>query len=191
MAETSPATTPSLLQPPNPSFSPVQPAGSILLNRNDSTCLTAEQLADILTTSVGSKVASAIKQSFSVSNAAPAPRQPGPPASTFNNRARRGSMESTASSSLTSSIGSSSGALGSGLGRAKSMRSPSVSFAPLPHVPAIERRRSISLGYAARSQLLKTQGNGPRTSGGGSSKRLVMTDEEWDEYKRNLSQRPK
>lgn len=76
--------------------------------------------------------------------------------------------------------------------------SPSVSFAPLPYVPNLERRRSITLGVAARSNLLKTQGGAaggmatptaPLTPGVSPRKDrmkgyLMMTDEEWEYYKK-------
>lgn len=76
--------------------------------------------------------------------------------------------------------------------------SPSVSFAPLPYVPNLERRRSITLGVAARSNLLKTQGSaaggmdnasaqpipGAPSRRDGRKGYLMMTDEEWEYYKK-------
>jgi hypothetical protein len=192
----------SLLSPPNPALQPQQPPGSILINRNDPSCLPPDQLANVLANSSNvSRVTSAIKQSFSIKDtvASGNSRQPGPPAAVFNRRNRASSMASTVSS--TSSAGSSSQS--GGLHRSSSVRSPNVSFAPLPHVPELERRSSITLGVAARSNLLKTQGAsaGPRTAGGpirsgqpdrqkkGGSQVLMMTDEEWEEYKRNIQAR--
>ena len=204
----SPNSYTSLLSPPNPALELTQPPGSILINRNDPSCLPPDQLAAQLNPSSGSGgrgrgVASAIKSSFSINNApggsgAGGMRRPGPPAAVFNRRAR--------ASSVTASSPSSSSASGANLHRSGSGRSPLVSFAPLPPVPDLERRRSITLGVAARSNLLKTQG-GARSGAGGSSgaagagagaggrKRtggsqvLMMTDEEWEEYKRNIQQR--
>lgn len=82
----------------------------------------------------------------------------------------------------------------------RSGRSPcAVTFAPLPDVPdlGLGRRRSITLGVAARSDMLRTQGapranmNGnpgvvggvsPSSRSGGSGQVVMMTDAEWAEY---------
>lgn len=214
----------SLLDPPNPSLQPVQPPGSILLNRNDPSCLPPSQLAALgilngnnsnsSSNSSGSggnrsRVASAIKSSFSIKDVPSGNvRMPGPPASTFNRRSRGNSIGAGPSTSVSGSLhrsGSTSTSTSS------SSRSPSVQFAPLPHVPELERRRSITLGVAARSAMLKTQGSpaanagggggagrgpggstgGPRGTGGGRGKGqvLMMTDQEWEEYKKSIQQR--
>ena len=202
----------SLLSPPNPALELTQPPGSILINRNDPSCLPPDQLAAQLNPGQGGRgrgVASAIKSSFSINNSpggsgSGGMRRPGPPAAVFNRRARANSV---AASSPSSASSSNAGSSGSNLHRSGSGRSPLVSFAPLPPVPDLERRRSITLGIAARSNLLKTQGGarsgagsgGGGASGGGSggagrkrgggSQVLMMTDEEWEEYKRNIQQR--
>ena len=62
-----------------------------------------------------------------------------------------------------------------------------VSFAPLPErPPELKRRSSITLGVAARKNLLSAGAGrpiGPRAPQRGGST-VVMTDEEWAEYKR-------
>ena len=202
----------SLLSPPNPALELTQPPGSILINRNDPSCLPPDQLAAQLNPGQGGRgrgVASAIKSSFSINNSpggsgSGGMRRPGPPAAVFNRRARANSV---AASSPSSAASSSTGSSGSNLHRSGSGRSPLVSFAPLPPVPDLERRRSITLGIAARSNLLKTQGGARSGAGsgaggasggaaggagskrGGGSQVLMMTDEEWEEYKRNIQQR--
>ena len=206
----------SLLDPPNPSLQPVQPPGSILLNRNDPSCLPPSQLAALgilngnnsnsNSSSSGSggnrsRVASAIKSSFSIKDVPSGNvRMPGPPASTFNRRSRGNSIGAGPSTSV-------SGSLHRSGSTSSSSRSPLVQFAPLPHVPELERRRSITLGVAARSAMLKTQGSpaanagggggpggitgGQRGTGGGRGKGqvLMMTDQEWEEYKKSIQQR--
>jgi hypothetical protein len=77
--------------------------------------------------------------------------------------------------------------------------SSKVSFAPLPVVPPeLKRRNTITLGVAARKNLLTGQGtvdavpggnnavSRPSGSGSGSNggmKSLYLTDEEWEQYK--------
>jgi hypothetical protein len=213
-SSSSSSTYTSLLSPPNPALELTQPPGSILINRNDPSCLPPDQLAAQLNPGTGGRgrgVASAIKSSFSINNApgggsgsGGGTRRPGPPAAVFNRRARASSVTAASSSPSASTSGSTSG---SNLYRSGSGRSPLVSFAPLPPVPDLERRRSITLGIAARSNLLKTQGGarsgagaggaGAAGAGGGAGGRkrtggsqvLMMTDEEWEEYKRNIQQR--
>lgn len=68
--------------------------------------------------------------------------------------------------------------------------SAKVSFAPLPEVPPeLKRRNSITLGVAARKNLLIGQGSAPvqRSPGVPNSngvRKVYMTDEEWEEYKK-------
>lgn len=210
-SSSSPLSATSLLDPPNPSLQQIQPPGSILLNRNDPSCLPASQLAALVNDAGSggagrSRVASAIKSSFSIKDVPSGNiRMPGPPASTFNRRSRGNSVGAGAGAGPSSSVASSSTSTSgssSGLHRSSSnsLRSPSVSFAPLPHVPELERRRSITLGVAARSAMLKTQGSpasnaGARAGGGaggggkGKGQVLMMTDEEWEEYKKSIQMR--
>jgi hypothetical protein len=54
----------------------------------------------------------------------------------------------------------------------------------------LSRTKSITLGVAARSNLLRTQGTAaaPRGKGNGGScnRKVMMTDAEWEEYKRRF-----
>lgn len=174
----------SLLFPPNPSLSPTQPTGSILLNRNDPSCVKSpKQNAQSKLAGVGK----AIKSSFSIKDV-PETRQATPPASTYNNRNRSISLSSTTSSTSSRHVYDAR----PGLRRSNSSRSPSVTFAPLPEVPMdLTRRRSITLGVAARSSLLKTQGGAAGRMGGqpggGKSNVLMMNDEQWEQYKQDVA----
>jgi hypothetical protein len=195
--ETAPPDEASLLIPPNPAVLEQQPRGSILLNRNDPTCIPpAAANASIKSSSGASGMLSNVKNAFLFGETS-RPRQPAPPAAIFNNRNR---ASSTSSNGSTASVGSYGGmAPNSATGRRRAPSpSPSVQFAPLPYVPNLERRRSITLGVAARSNLLKTQGgaaggmgnvNIPSTPGvlprkDGMKGYLMMTDEEWEYYKK-------
>lgn len=79
--------------------------------------------------------------------------------------------------------------------------SSKVSFAPLPEIPPeLKRRNSIAIGVASRKQLLTGQ---PASAGGGGGvqrspvrttdsrgiKKLYMTDDEWEEYKKQYQNR--
>jgi hypothetical protein len=176
----------SLLSPPNPAMSLEQPQGSILINRNDPTCINPKQQAALNSASKSNRVASAIKQSFALKDVAGGTRQAAPPAAVYNGRGRTASVSSSASTS--SSVSSQN----HGMKRSNSVRHPSVSFAPLPAAPTLERRRSIALGVAARSNMLKTQGGAAGKMGGSGvpgGRVLMMNDEEWEEYKKNIAQR--
>lgn len=185
----------SLLIPPNPAVLAQQPRGSILLNRNDPTCVPpAVANASIKSSSGASSVLSNVKNAFLFGETS-RPRQPAPPAALFNNRNR---ASSTSSNGSTASMGSYGGMAPQSNATRRRAPSPSVSFAPLPYVPNLERRRSITLGVAARSNLLKTQGGAaggmatptaPLTPGVSPRKDrmkgyLMMTDEEWEYYKK-------
>lgn len=182
----------SRLIPPNPAILTQQPRGSILLNRNDATCVPPSTANASIKSS--SSVLSNVKNAFLFGESS-RPRQPGPPAAVYNDRNRASSVSSTGSSASTGSFGGMAAQSQPGRRRAPS---PSVSFAPLPYVPNLERRRSITLGVAARSNLLKTQGSAAGGMGnasaqpipGAPSRRdgrkgyLMMTDEEWEYYKK-------
>lgn len=65
-----------------------------------------------------------------------------------------------------------------------------MSFAPLPEMPTdLTRRKSITLGVAARSNILKTQGNAAGGMGGGARNQgfVLMNDEEWERYKQDMA----
>lgn len=185
----------SLLIPPNPAVLTQQPRGSILLNRNDPTCVTPSAAnASLKSSSSASSVLSNVKNAFLFGETA-RPRQPGPPAAVYNDRNRASSVSSTGSAASTGSYAGMAPQSQPGKRRAPS---PSVSFAPLPYVPNLERRRSITLGVAARSNLLKTQGSAAGGMGNagaqpipgalprkeGRKGYLMMTDEEWEYYKK-------
>ncbi|KAJ9102491.1 hypothetical protein QFC21_002891 [Naganishia friedmannii] len=183
----------SLLIPPNPAILAQQPRGSILINRNDASCVTPSTANSLKSPANASSVLSNVKNAFLFGETS-RPRQPRPPAAVFNNRNRASSASSTAS---TASSGSYSGMAPQSIPGRRRAPSPSVSFAPLPQVPNLERTRSISLGVAARSNMLKTQGGAAGRMGSGSSYNgaalprkdgmrgyLMMTDEEWEYYKK-------
>jgi len=78
--------------------------------------------------------------------------------------------------------------------------SSKVSFAPLPFVPETKRRNSITLGVAARKDMLVQQGTAPRSqpgpprsgdgiAGSGGVRKVYMTDEEWEEYKKKYDKK--
>lgn len=162
---------------------------------------------------------SSVKSAFSWTDAAGQPmrgRQQGPPASAFNGRLRAGSMTAAAAAANGSDASAASGRPPGmpGLARSQSAtasrgvggggqyglpgRSPSaVTFAPLPDIPdlGLGRRRSITLGVAARSDMLRTQGapranmngnpgvvGGVSPGAGGAGSVVMMTDAEWAEY---------
>ena len=61
----------------------------------------------------------------------------------------------------------------------RARRGSSVTFAPLPQVPPeLKRRSSITLGVAARKNLLTSQGQARKTGV------VYMTDEDWELYKK-------
>jgi len=67
----------------------------------------------------------------------------------------------------------------------------SVSFAPLPVIPPeLKRRNSITLGVAARKNLLSSPADniypnpGKRAGPPGGVQKVYMNDTEWEEYKR-------
>lgn len=71
----------------------------------------------------------------------------------------------------------------------------SVSFAPLPVIPPeLKRRNSITLGVAARKNLLSSGPDnmypnpGKRPDSNGIQK-VYMNDADWEEYKRNHDQK--
>ncbi len=164
----------SLLYPPNPSLSPTQPPGSILLNRNEVPRLATPPGGEKGLSA--SKALQSIRSSFSWKEDS----GPRPPAALINTRARHSSISSTSSASIQSSDPGS-----------PKPTSPQIRFAPLPTPPNLQRTRSITLGVAARSSLLRTQGSaaqgmgmggpapGGSRSGGG---KIQMTDAEWAEY---------
>lgn len=183
----------SLLIPPNPAILAQQPRGSILLNRNDPSCVTPSTANALKSAAGASSVLTNVKNAFLFGESS-RPRQPGPPAAVFNNRNRASSASSNAS---TASSGSYSGMAPQSTPGRRRAPSPSVSFAPLPQVPNLERTRSITLGVAARSNMLKTQGSAAGRMGSGASQNgaalprkdgmrgyLMMTDEEWEYYKK-------
>lgn len=190
--DASPAEPESRLIPPNPAILTQQPCGSILLNRNDATCVSPATANASVKSSTS--VLSNVKSAFLFGEAS-RPRQPGPPAAVYNERNRASSVSSTGSAASTGSYGGMAPQSQPGRRRAPS---PSVSFAPLPYVPNLERRRSITLGVAARSNLLKTQGSaaggmdnasaqpipGAPSRRDGRKGYLMMTDEEWEYYKK-------
>lgn len=191
--DTVPSEETSRLVPPNPAILAQQPRGSILLNRNDSTCV-SPSTANASVKSSSSSVLSNVKNAFLFGETA-RPRQPAPPAAVYNDRNRASSVSSVGS---TASSGSYAGMAPQSQPGRRRAPSPSVSFAPLPYVPNLERRRSITLGVAARSNLLKTQGSaaggmgnasaqpipGGQTRKDGRKGYLMMTDEEWEYYKK-------
>jgi hypothetical protein len=70
----------------------------------------------------------------------------------------------------------------------------SVSFAPLPVIPPeLKRRSSITLGVAARKNLLSSPEDeiypDPRRKAGGGQaggvQKVYMNDADWEEYKRH------
>lgn len=102
------------------------------------------------------------------------------------------SYASNASASI-----SDAASIASGPSSASGSASTKVSFAPLPTVPAeMKRRNSITLGVAARKNMLVQQGTAPRaapnarppgagaTRGSGNVRQVYMTDEEWEAYKK-------
>ncbi|KAK6908717.1 hypothetical protein I204_01999 [Kwoniella mangroviensis CBS 8886] len=61
------------------------------------------------------------------------------------------------------------------------LSTPKISFAPLPTIPnELKRRNSISIGVASRKHLLGG-GNGPN--------KIVMSDEEWENYKKHYDEK--
>ncbi|KAK1923654.1 hypothetical protein DB88DRAFT_491978 [Papiliotrema laurentii] len=102
---------------------------------------------------------------------------------------RRGSVSSV--SSYTSTPASHAGSTQS----STTPSSAKVSFAPLPEVPPeLKRRNSITLGVAARKNLLIQQGTAPGRPPGagpphvhgnnGGIRKVYMTDDEWEAYKK-------
>ena len=76
---------------------------------------------------------------------------------------------------------------------AASSSSCKVSFAPLPQVPPeMKRRNSITLGVAARKQLLSGPNGGgggtPRSAGNGGTE-LYMSEEDWELYKKQFEEK--
>jgi hypothetical protein len=73
----------------------------------------------------------------------------------------------------------------------------SVSFAPLPVIPPeLKRRSSITLGVAARKNLLSSPEDNiypdPRRKGGpnqGGIQKVYMNDADWEEYKRHHAEK--
>lgn len=66
-----------------------------------------------------------------------------------------------------------------------------MSFAPLPVIPPeLKRRNSITLGVAARKNLLSSPADniypnpGKRAGQPGGVQKVYMNDTEWEEYKR-------
>ncbi|CAK9784522.1 hypothetical protein CC85DRAFT_283061 [Cutaneotrichosporon oleaginosum] len=65
-----------------------------------------------------------------------------------------------------------------------SAASPCIRFGALPErPPELRRRNSITLGVLARKNMLTAQG----TTGQGNVKRVMMTDDEWEEYQRQFA----
>ncbi|WWD04343.1 hypothetical protein V865_002412 [Kwoniella europaea PYCC6329] len=107
---------------------------------------------------------------------------PLPHTSVFNAYPLSPSSSSSSSSSSpplsrsTSSPHPSSAALNS-----RRLSTPKISFAPLPTIPnELKRRNSISIGVASRKHLLGG-GNGPN--------KVVMSDEEWEIYKKHYDEK--
>jgi hypothetical protein len=174
-ATSSPGHPQSLLFPPNPSLSPTQPPGSILLNRSEAPIIPPD---DKSSSGGGANVLSTIRSSFCWKED---PARGRPPAAALNaNRARHASVSSVVSS--TSGTSSSEQDF-------PSTKSPCIRFAPLP-TTGLQRTTSITLGVAARSNLLRTQGSpaqnmkGRSEGGPGGREKVMMTDAEWEEYKR-------
>jgi hypothetical protein len=99
---------------------------------------------------------------------------------------------STSNSNVSSSPHGSTFSLAStSYGGTNGSSSTKVSFAPLPVVPPeLKRRNSITLGVAARKNLLTQQGSAPpRAPGAGQNsggvRKVYMTDAEWEAYKKS------
>lgn len=155
---------PSHLLPPNPSLSPTCPPGSILLNRYDQPSGAATAPLE------KNGLLSTIKDAFVWKDPSGAP-----PATSL-----------TRTTSVTTSRNSSSTINEAGPSR---HRSPSLSirFAPLPDT-GLKRTKSITMGVAARSAMLKTQGAPAAGPGRGAKGHYVMmTDEEWEEYQKKYN----
>ncbi|WWC92822.1 uncharacterized protein L201_007781 [Kwoniella dendrophila CBS 6074] len=155
----------SLLIPPNPSLSPTKPSASILLNGNGRS-----------PTSI---------------------KIPSPPRTT---------TPLPQTSSFTSfPLGASSSSSSSALSRATSSPNPSsvsltsrrssttkISFAPLPTIPnELKRRNSISIGVASRKHLISGGGGGGEggNARGRSVNKLMMSDAEWEDYKKHYDEK--
>lgn len=71
--------------------------------------------------------------------------------------------------------------------------SPKIRFGALPErPPELRRRNSISLGVLARKNMLHAQGSyagGSDGGAGGATRRVMMTDEEWEAYQAKFAQK--
>lgn len=157
----------SLLNPPNPSLSSEQPSQSILLNcpaRVGPETETQTPSSPSTATSTSSLTTPSTSDGFP-DTSSPSPQGVRP----------RSISRSTVGSTSTGTPGSTK-----------------VSFAPLPVVPPLKRRSTITLGVAARKNLLTGQGTaplspnglGPRPSNSSGTKTVYMTDEDWEAYKK-------
>ncbi|WVW86906.1 hypothetical protein I302_108961 [Kwoniella bestiolae CBS 10118] len=149
----------SLLIPPNPSLSPTKPSASILLNGNGREAIHVKIPEPPRTTT------------------------PLPQTSAFTSYPLSPSSSSTSSPPLSRSTSSphpSSAALNS-----RRLSTPKISFAPLPTIPnELKRRNSISIGVASRKHLLGGSG-----SGGQGVNRVMMSDEDWENYKKHYDEK--
>ncbi|WRT69719.1 uncharacterized protein IL334_006709 [Kwoniella shivajii] len=151
--------TSSLLIPPNPSLSPTKPSASILLNGTGRALTT-------------------VKISSPPRITTPLPQSP--PLTSFP------LPSSSASSSRSASFSSTSSPHPPYL-TSRRLSTPKISFAPLPTIPnELKRRNSISIGVASRKNLLAGGGGG---SGGSGVNKVVMTDEDWENYKRKFDEK--
>ncbi|OCF33560.1 hypothetical protein I316_04632 [Kwoniella heveanensis BCC8398] len=171
------STTSSLLIPPNPSLSSTKPSASILLNGTGR--------APSVAPTPASPPRSTTPQLGSYSPASSYSFVPSSPTASSSSRSlsAHGSFSSTTTSSSIS-----------GPARPTPIRrgsTPKISFAPLPEIPVeLKRRNSITIGVASRKNLLTGQGSAAGGGGGPrGSNRVMMTDQEWEDYKRHFEEK--
>ncbi|WVQ95797.1 hypothetical protein IAU59_002896 [Kwoniella sp. CBS 9459] len=173
----------SLLIPPNPSLSATKPSASILLNgtgrpRTSSSSSSALPAPGSPPRSTTPQLSSYPSSSFASSYASSSFVPSSPSASSIR-------------SSSAHSIGSASYASGTSTRPTPIRRgsTPKISFAPLPEIPLeLKRRNSITIGVASRKNLLTGQGSAAGGGGPRGSHKVMMTDQEWEDYKRQFDE---
>ncbi|WVF68244.1 hypothetical protein IAT40_003009 [Kwoniella sp. CBS 6097] len=182
MSSVESSTSTSLLIPPNPSLSSTKPSASILLNGTGRapTAIPTPASPPRSTTPQLTSYSSSSTYSSYASSFAPS----SPAASASSSRSAHGSFSSTTS---TSSIPFSTQTRPTPIRRGST---PKISFAPLPEIPVeLKRRNSITIGVASRKNLLTGQGSAAGGEGPRGTHKVMMTDQEWEDYKRHFEEK--
>ncbi|WWC73674.1 uncharacterized protein I206_107646 [Kwoniella pini CBS 10737] len=156
--------THSLLIPPNPSLSPNKPSASILLNGTGRPATKVTIPSPPRTTTPLPETSSFT--SFPLSSSSSGANTP---PSSF---ASTSSLSRSTSSPHPANL-------------SRRLSTPKISFAPLPAIPnELKRRNSISIGVASRKNLIGGGGGGYQ-----NVNRLMMSDEDWENYKKHYSEK--